>query len=258
MADDTDAPVDTGTDPQESEYLIDDSPAESFAPDATDEGEAPLLPSPSSPTDPYRAQFDRYEREIGELKTTLNRFVSGQQGGLQPGIPAAFSKPRDQWTVDDLFQANQYMMHQQLSHLSAEHAVRGQLSAQILGQGNDYDSVQQRYVEPLVQRNPEIAPFVHQLPPEDRYMLGLLHEIHQRSGGDLVKTIKAVRNALGARQEGARDVTNKLNSAARTTAMSVFQGGGGRQTGRRPLTSQDVWNMSDADFRKLSNKASGR
>lgn len=248
-----------GTSPEttDAEYLVDDSIPELEETATTADESASSFPGSPSP-DPYAERFDRLERENGELRSSLQRFIGGQQSGQQGGPPAAFQKPREQWNVNDLFEANQYMMQHQLSQLSAEHATRGRLSAEILGQGNDYDAVVNKYVAPLAQRNPEIAPFLQQLPPEDRYMLGLLHEIHQRAGGDLVKTIRAVRNALGARQEGARDVTRGINTAARQTALKVFQGGGGRQTGRRALNSDDIWNMSDEEFRRLSNRSAGR
>lgn len=207
--------------------------------------------------DPYGERFERIERENAELRSSVQRMAAGQQG-TGDGLPQALAKPQDQWTVKDWTEYNSWMVQHHLNQATAEHATRGQLNAQTLGKGNDYDSIMTKYVRPLAQRNPEIQPFLAQLPAEDRYMIGLLHMIHERSGGDLVKTIQSVVNALGARQEGARDVVRSLTSASRKAARNVFQGGGGRQAGRRPLNAQDVWDLSDDDFRRLESKAVGR
>jgi len=240
---------------EDTDFIVDDT-GESALSDAQGTGEDGG--SPSSSASPSAPQFQEIltrleasERRGHELETSLQRFVSGQQGPQNAGMPAAFQKPQEQWNVRDLWEATQWMQQQQMSQVTAEHATRGRLSPEVLGQGNDYDTVLQKYIAPLLQRNPEVVPFVQALPAEDRYMLGLLHEVHARSGGDLIKTIKTIRNALGARQEGARDAQNKVNQAARGAAMRVFQGGGARQTGRRSLqTAEDVWNLSDEEFRR--------
>jgi uncharacterized protein (DUF849 family) len=94
------------------------------------------------------------------------------------------------------------------------------------------------------------------LGPEDRYMLGLLHEVHAKSNGNLVQTIRAIRNAIGARTEGAKDVTKAIQNATKGAALKVVQGAGGRQTAQQPRTAQDVWNMSEDDFRAEVNRRS--
>lgn len=240
----------SGSDAEETSLSADDD-LSSSVPLGEDGG--PSSPSASSPSSEYQdivARLEASERRGQELETSLRQLASSQHGPRSM-VPAAFQKPQDQWTVRDLWEATQYMQQQQMQQVTAEHATRGRLNAEVMGQGNDYDSLMQKHIAPLAQRNPEISPFLQQLPPEDRYMLGVMHEIYARSGRDLVKTVKTIFNALGARQQGARDVTKAVNNAAKGAALKVFQGGGARQTGRRALqTAEDVWNLSDEEFRR--------
>jgi len=53
-------------------------------------------------------------------------------------------------------------------------------------------------------------------------------------------------------------VVRSITGASRSAAKRVFGGAGGRPGGSRPLSSQDVWDLSDEDFRRLEAKATGR
>jgi hypothetical protein len=174
----------------------------------------------------------------------------------QPRAPEFFSKPRQQWTEKDLIEYSDWRIEQGLQRASDDQRARGLYSEHTLGKGNDYDSVVNTYLAPLTRQNPEIAPFLQMLGPEDRYMLGLLHEVHAKSNGNLVQTIRAIRNAIGARTEGAKDVTKAIQNATKGAALKVVQGAGGRQTAQQPRTAQDVWNMSEDDFRAEVNRRS--
>jgi hypothetical protein len=248
-------------DEREGEPLVDESISEEDDQGASSQdygGESPSAQAPAPPQDPYHERFSRLEQENAELRTSFQRLAAGQ-GRVPDGVPQALYKPQAEWTVQDFAQYNQWMMRQELDRLSSEHTTRGVLNEQALGRGHDYDSIISRYVAPLARQNPEIVPFLEQLPAEDRYMLGLMHLVYERSGGNLVNTIRAVTNALGARQAGARDVVRSITGASRSAARRVFGGGsGGRPAGNRPLSSQDVWDMSDEDFRRLEAKATGR
>jgi len=204
-------------------------------------------------------RFSAYERRIAQLEASIK--ANAQQQLPQAKVPACFQKNQNLWTIQDWAEYNNYMIDQRLQAITAEQRAKGLYNATALGPGNDYDTTIRTYLEPIAEKNPEIQPFLNQLPPEDRYMLALMHEVHAKSGGNLINTIKAIRNALGARVAGSKDVINAITQGQKRGALTVFQGGGGHQTQRREYGAADINGMSDEEFRKfdmaIANKRRG-
>jgi hypothetical protein len=213
--------------------------------------------APAAPADPYTERFARIERDNAELRATLQRLAGQGAAAGTGGRPAALTKPRQQWTPEDWYEYSDWRMEHLAGRASEENEWRGKLSAAVVGEGNDYDAMTQRYLTPHLQANPEIAPLVQMLPAADRYMLSLMRHVYERSGGNLVAAVQAILNGVGARQAGARDVVRSITGGQRRTARGVFQGGGGAQGGRRGLTEDEVRNMPMDEFRKLVNRSTG-
>lgn len=203
------------------------------------------------PVDPYAERFSTYERRIAQLEDHLRR-AAEQQHRPRGLVPEALSKPQDQWTRQDLIEYNNWQIEQRLLSITAEQEVRGQFNAAQLGSNNDYDSVVKRnlYENELIANNPQALQFVRTLDPVNKYFLGLTLEIARLGRGDHVRVIKALRGALAARQEGARDLQRAVTSQARKTQMGVVRGG--RATGATPL--RDPWAGTDAEFLARMNR----
>ncbi len=215
------------------------------------EAGADLSQSPASPQepDPYQARFDAYEQRIKQLESTLR-----QQVPATAPRPAWASKPQEQWNLQDWQEYNGYVIEQKLQSVTAESEWAGRLSTEALGQGNDYRSVVGNYTEIVRTHDPSALQFLSQLDPPARYMLALAHEMFRANGNDLVKTVKAIRNGLSARMEGARDVQRSVQQATTRGAMQVMQGGKGRPAARKAMNAQDIWDMSEEEFKQLANR----
>jgi hypothetical protein len=237
----TAVPLDDEQDVEQPDSAPDDESPE-VEPDsqAAESATAP----PPAPPDPYQERFDRYERRIAELEASQRQLVDAGQRP-QPRIPAALQKDPNTWSAQDLREYNQYTIQQEITRVTAEQQWRGQLSAATLGEGNDYDTVINKYLMPQVERSPQDYAIVQQLDPQARYMLALCHEVYAACGGNLVAAIKAIRGGAGARVAAARDIQKAVNSSAKQTALGVIRGGKQQSAGG----ARDPWDLSEEEFR---------
>lgn len=214
------------------------------------EGQPPKV-TPQPQAEPWKERYEALERRQAQLEANLrrqaeDRFPPG--GALTP--PKALSKHPSQWTPDELWEVNQFMVRQELSRATAENDWRGRLNAKEMGEGKDYDSLVDKYLynNPSVATDQQTTNFIRQLPAPDRYMLALMHEIHEASGGDIIKAAQTIRNALAARTDAVKEIQKSVDSAARKTALKVFRGGQPQgSTGK-----QNWWDMSDIEFTRLA------
>lgn len=239
--------------PQEPSLVDESVPEEGASPDAIDTGG----PQTQAPPDPYDSRFAQLERANEDLRRKLESIASRGDPRAQSGLPKVLTAPDSQWQPKDLTEYIDWQTEQRAQQAAENNLMVGRLSREALGEGNDYHSVVGRYLAPHVRDNPEIAPLVKMLPAADQYMLGLMRMLYDRSKGDLVTTIKGLLNAGQARQAGAQDVVRSISAGQRRTARTVFQGGGGAQSGGRGLSADEVKDMSWDDFRKLARRASG-
>jgi len=212
-----------------------------------DEGGSTESLADQTPADPYKERFDALERRYADLETSMKRSAE-QRNPPRSVVPDALNKPPEQWTAKDLQEYNQYTIDERLRVVTQEQEWRGKLSAASLGDGNDYDSVVGKlYLNTDIASDPTSLNFIRNLNPVSRYMLSLVHEVHAAAGGDPVKTIKAIRNAIGARMDGARDIQKAVTSQARKTAMGVIRGGQSAGPGAHP--TKNAWDLTEPEFR---------
>lgn len=208
--------------------------------------------------DPYKARFDELERRYGESERRYQQLEAAFQNAVQQRyqprsmVPQALSKDPSTWSPQDLLEYNNYTMDQRFQAITQEQQARGMLNAQSLGEGYDFDSVVNHYLyqNDAIQSDPTSMNFIRNLAPLERYILGAVHEMAARSRGNPVRAIQAMRNALGARQDGARDIQKAVSSRARNTNMQVFRGGRSVDSGG----PRDVWAMSDEQFKQLADR----
>ena len=239
--------------PTEDENLEPGGQPEDTGEPEPQEGEEPSAPPPAAAVDRYQQLQDKYDREIADLKAALRNSAEAQR---QPRsiVPRALSIPQDQWTTKDLQEFNTYTIQQELKRVTAENEWRGKLSSTTLGDGHDFDTVTERlYDIPSIANDPTSLNFVRGMDPLNRYMLALVHEVATKAGGDPIKTIKAIRNALGARLEAAREITKAVSSPQRDTNLNVIRGGKSQGVTR----SKNPWDMSEEEFRREVNTRKG-
>jgi hypothetical protein len=232
---------------------------ESGAPDESDDestgvedGDTPA-PQPAAAVDRYQQLQEKYDREIADLKAALRNSAEAQRPARSI-VPRALSIPQDQWTTRDLQEYNHYTIQQEIKRVTAENEWRGKLSSVTLGDGHDFDTVTERLYEmPSIADDPTSLHFVRNLDPLNRYMLALVHEVAQHASGDPVKTIKAVRNALRARLDAAKEITKAVSRPERDTNLNIIRGGKSQNVTR----SKNPWDMSEEEFRREVNTRKG-
>jgi hypothetical protein len=231
---------------------------ESGAPEDTGE-DSPAIEDAESPAPPaaardrYQELQEKYDREIADLKAALRNSADAQRPA-RTIVPRALSIPQDQWTTRDLQEFNQYTIQQEIKRVTAENEWRGKLSSVTLGDGHDFDTVTERLYEmPSIADDPTSLHFVRNLDPLNRYMLALVHEVAAHAAGDPVKTIKAVRNALGARLAAAKEITRAVSSPQRETNLNIIRGGKSQNVTR----SKNPWDLSEEEFRREVNTRKG-
>lgn len=237
-----------------AELLDSDSSTESLM--GEDQGlETDDSSSPPTETDPYKERLDAYEQRIASLEAELRK---GAEQRLAPRkiIPDALRKPTETWTEKDLQEYTDYRIQQGLESAHAVQEWRGKLNARELGEGNDFDSVVEKhlYSNPEIQSDPTSLAFAKNLNPLSQYVLALVHEVSAAAKGDPVRAIKAIRNGLKARTEGARDVQKAVTAATRKVAMGLVKGGKPTSTG---TGKQSVWDMDDNAFRRFADGRKG-
>jgi hypothetical protein len=234
--------------PHEDEENLDPTDGGEALDDTGEDGEggAESDAAPPPPSDRSQQLQDKYDREIADLKAALRNAAEAQRPPRSV-VPRAFSIPQDQWTTRDLQEFNQYTIQQEIQRVTAENEWRGKFSAATLGDGYDFDSVTERLYEiPAIANDPTSLHFVRNLDPVNRYMLALVHEVASHAGGDPVRTIQAVRHALGARTAAARDIAHAVNRPQRDTNLNVIRGGRSQAVSR----AKNPWDLSEEEFRR--------
>jgi hypothetical protein len=223
-----------------------ESPVEGEEPE---EAESPSADPPREDAErSYQARFDALEQRHRELEATLQRFLNEQQAGPQETAPPFMTRPASTWTPQDLADIGRHAAKTEIERFAQEQEWRAQLNATALGAGNDYGSVVRKYVyeNPGLRHDPLQMNFIRQhLDPLGQYMLGLVHEMHAKCGRDPIATIKAIRNGLQARLDGARDVAKAVNKRGREVQLGLMSGG---RTPHGHPPDEDAWAGSDAEW----------
>ncbi len=226
--------------------------------------------APATPPD-YESRFIALERELaaarGELVPLVGhlraqqRLVADrppfteQQLDTDPNI-----KPSDlfralKWEAERAAQQTltqaQYVAKATLS----EQAARGEYSAAAVGEGNDYDTLVNRYVAPLVSENPAVDLLIQQVFPNDpaggRMLVATLIADVERNDGSIVKAIKNRLAGAAAYQQGARETTAALSRAAQAQAARVLPARAANAGQTRKLNEADIWKMPAREFDRM-------
>jgi hypothetical protein len=221
------------------------------------------------------AQLEKTQAELnGQLSPYLAN-LQAQQRALQNRPPIDISridtdpniKPSDllnylrweaQQTSQNTLSRAEYTARATLSEQNA----RGQFNAATMGEGNDYDSMVNRYVSPLVAQNPGVEALIAQVfptnPAAGRMVVAALVHAVDRAGDDLVKGLKGVIDGVGAYAQGARETRKAISRGAKAAAANVMAGarsGAGAAARRQKLeTADDVWGLTPRAFDKMWNQ----
>lgn len=233
---------------------------------------AQAAPPALAPTmDPRDARIQSLEQQLAQFGAELTPWLAHLQqqrrtADDQPPFRLEELDTNGNLKPTDLARYLQWEMRQELGRMRAEtHGVaratlseqeaRGQFTAAELGQGNDYDSLVNRYVAPLVQQNPAVEQLLRAATPDNpaagRMILATIIAAIDQSGGDLVKGVKSVLQGLGAYKQGARDTGRAISRAAQVANAHVLPGGAGAagtQATKKLETYDDVWKLSDKAF----------
>lgn len=269
----------TANEPQDAViYELDAGEAhesDAAAPSAPGAGDSPG--APAGAVDPRDARIAQLEQSHAAITAQLTPLVTGLQAQRQldsnrpPIDPSRIDtdpniKPSDllallEWKLQQgqqqtLTQA-QYAARATLS----EQTARGVFNEQALGAGNDYDTMVNRYVAPLVAQNPYLDTLIAHVFPNDpaggRMAVAALVAAVDRNGGDLVRGIKSFLTGTAAYQQGARETTDAIARGARAAATPVLPGataGAGVQR-QRIESAKQVWGMTPSQFDRMWDQA---
>jgi hypothetical protein len=146
---------------------------------------------------------------------------------------------------------------QRSTSAASEARARSEFSVAAMGQGNDYDTLKAKYVEPLYQQAPLIREVISQMKDPARFEMyaavcGFL-ESQSAIAGDPVKLLKTIFAAVtGAPQAtgGAahRATVTNIQEAATRGAERMLRGG--QQVGSqvKSIRAEDIATMPEADF----------
>lgn len=263
---------DVGLEPQPSPQEPDVRPSEhedDTLPELDLEG---IEPAQQEPRRRPAQQRDPSQDRIAQLEYQL-RYMQGliegrtpQQQQRRQWTPETLQRPEDwmEFVREQAQEAVNYSAYQSqgIARLANSEAhARGIFNASEMGSGLDYDNVIGTYVAPIENNNPTMTQFFNSQPHPGlaRMFIGLMHYLAEQNGGDPVKTAKAIINASAAEERGASNLKRQINQAAKSGADKIF-GNRGRSGGSgngRVRTAEDVWSMSDAEFRKHLNRLDG-
>lgn len=141
------------------------------------------------------------------------------------------------------------------SQANSEQAARGILSPTAVGEGNDYDSVIQRFVEPDLRAAPELNDIFsrQQDPAKARYAYGIMVAMLQRHGGDFASWAKSLLNPVGSQATTTRANVDAIQKAAQDGARKILGNNGKIQSPSGMPSAAEIDAMSDDDFAKRFN-----
>lgn len=177
-------------------------------------------------------------------------------------------------TAADLYKLNEYTMAQRMAQVRAEmeytarqatseQAARGMFNASAVGAGNDFDAVMSRYLQPIYQANPVMKQVFSQILPEapavGEYLVGFLHEMHERAGGDMLKMVNGIRHAMSALRSDGKTQQARVTEAARAQAQKVIRAGDGQQgtVTKQRVDADWIKSASDKDFDAFDRQVAG-
>jgi hypothetical protein len=146
------------------------------------------------------------------------------------------------------------MAQDQAAKVASEQKARGYLSASTLGEGRDYDTMVGKHIAPIYRTNPQLKDLIHTVfskePALGEYYLAVMLEGLEKFNDNPIELFKAINGAANARQEGSREASISIRSAANRAADKLLQPGGGARP-RQKLTAADIARMSDDEFQRL-------
>lgn len=259
----------------EAPGLDDAASAASTPGDAGSQGLSPPLAAGSSP-DPVsslRSEIDDLRRQNAQLVGELTPFVmhlrNQQQAATQrPPITREELDTNPNLTPSDLIRYMEWQQQQSMGQTAAQleastrtmlaqERARGEFSAATMGEGQDYDSLTNRYVAPLVQNNPAIRELIRYAAPGDpargEMIFATVCALIDRCGDDVVGGLRAALDGVGAYKRGATATTQKITQAAAAQADRVFAGRAPAAT--KKLDAAAMWSLPDDQFRALMGRA---
>lgn len=227
-------------------------------------------PAPAAQPDPRDARIAQLEAAQAAINAELTPVLAGlrtqqrQQADRPPIDPSRLDtdpnlKPSDllnllRWEQQRLAEQTTSVAERRAAALLSEQTARGIFSAEVLGQGNDYDSLTNRYVAPLVAQNPAIDQLLAMAAPGDpaagRMIFATIVAAIDRCGGDVLKGVKSVLTGLDAYASGARETAAATRQAARVAAANVLPGSSAAPAagGGKLRTAKDVWDLTPEQF----------
>lgn len=233
-------------------------------------GDAGTEVAASDQVEPQAPEVPGYVNELqsrlagleGTLRSLGGMLGANRQQSEAPQPPKSVDQLE---TVQDLMEHIDWKMNQsnqsaqgadmRVRATLAEERARGTLSASALGAGNDYDSVVNKYVVPLMQNNPAMTQLFHTQadPALAAYTFGLMQEIAERHGGDPVKAFQAIRSAMSAEMKGQQNLKKNIEQATKTAATKIFNQPTRQPGGTKRLDKEAIWGMSDAEFKDFAS-----
>lgn len=200
--------------------------------EASEETEEAPAPPPVDPR--YQELLERLEQTDRRSRALEEQLVAASIPQMQRVPETPPINPRD---IKNMEQWEQYAQWQQAynqqmaldiarSEARAESSIatiRGELNADAMGHGKDYDSVVGKYVKPMIARSPGLQAALAMM--QDRaaaeYSLGMMMALAESSQGGRVKSFKKFWDFIEGKASESGQTAEKVAKAVKAQAQKV-------------------------------------
>lgn len=213
----------------------------------------------------YNELLRQHAQTVGDLQPLLSHLnrqqaqanrppVTPEQLDLDPNMTPAHLRQYTDYQIQQQVAQAKFALEANTQAVLSQERARGEFSIAAMGEGHDFDSMTAKYVAPLLQKNPYVEEAIRLAAPGDpakgRMVLAVMAKVIADHNEDLPKALRAILDSKDAYQRGSKATTTAITDAANRQADRVF-GKGAPSAQTKKLDAKGLWNLPDAEFRKL-------
>lgn len=194
----------------------------------------------------HQQQFPESERRFQELREKM------LQNQMSRAEFAEYQDLREQRLVAHL----RGTAWREANQASSEQFARGLFTEQAMGKGRDFDSLVQRHIRPLYERQPSlqaIRALVPEQPALADYLWAANGELLAQVGNDPVAAARLILDAANAKTTVAADLQKKVRRVEASGAHNIH-GADTTVSAATKKKESNFWNWDDKSFGKLADR----